>query len=45
MSLIGTVQYIRDANRTNRIQTSYGEQLTFERENQLGFMLTAQARF
>ncbi len=45
MSFVATVQYIRDSNRTNRIQTAYGEQLEYERENQLGFLLTAQARF
>lgn len=45
MSLVAALQYVRDANQTRREQTAYGERLVYQRENQLGFLITAQARF
>lgn len=45
MSLVGSLQYVRDANQTRREQTAFGDRLVYQRENQLGFLVTAQARF
>jgi hypothetical protein len=45
MSVVAALQYVRDANQTRREQTAFGDRLTYQRENQLGFLVTAQARF
>jgi hypothetical protein len=45
LSLLLSVQYVRDANHTRRSQTAYGDRLVYTDADSLGFFLTAQGRF
>jgi hypothetical protein len=45
LSLVGFVQYVRDSNQTRLEETPYGTRRVYQREDQLGLALMAQARF